>query len=385
MSTSQDWTNVQISGDPQVKDFATQPSRYAYKIATEFEKLSVSKGNKFIITYYISEYVYKVEQIADTKPGTGDTQRKLVIPKENVYEFDYIFTGKNIDIQKLDMNLSLGFALWISLVTSKGLSTQTEDVVGSGSQAAIVQTRPAQPNLAIQMALRTGSPIMPTPVGKETSKKEFDKAASVAASDAIWRNFASYQAMQADLTILGNPNLIQKVTNPSRKGPDYVKINIKFPSTPDDIWEYNQTEGNVPGGYYKTFWFDGYYNIITAKNRFIGGQFTQDLQLIQIPQISSDMIASNAFQAQAENAAVNPQSSLSTSSPQVMSTPPLTNITTVSGQSYAPGTPSPYIATISKPTTQQVALNSQPFNILDQVITDATISAKTPVKGSTKT
>lgn len=381
MNTSQEWTNVQISGNPAVKDFDNQQTRFAYKIATEFEKTSATKDNKFIVTYYISEYAYKVVQIVDSKSGGGNAQ-PVNISKGSVYEFDYIFTGKNIDIQRLEMNLSLGYALWISLVTSRGLASQTQDVTGSTGEAAIVQTRPMQSNIDVNQALRTGTPIWPTPVAKETSKKEYQSSASVAAADAIWRNYSSYQSMQAELTILGNPNLIQKITNPSRSGPDYVKINIKMPSTPDDIWEYNQSANNQPGGYYKTFWFNGYYNIITAKNKFIGGQFTQDLDLIQIPQVSSDMVASNALQAQQDNAAQNPQAALNPSTPQPQSPPPLNNVTTASGQSFTAGTPSPFIATNTTPTTQQVSVVPTTFNLLDQTVLSVMVDQKTPVKGN---
>lgn len=381
MNTSQEWTNVQISGNPAIKDFDNQQTRFAYKIATEFEKTSATKDNKFIITYYISEYEYKVVQIVDKQSGSGAAE-PVNISAGSVYEFDYIFTGKNIDIQKLEMNLSLGYALWISLVTSRGLNTQTQDVAGTGSQQSIVQTRPLQSNIDVSQALRTGTPIWPTPVAKETNKKEYTSEAAVAAADAIWRNYSSYQSMQAELTILGNPNLIQKITNPSRSGPDYVKINIKMPSTSDDIWEYNQNAANVPGGYYKTFWFNGYYNIITAKNRFIGGQFTQDLDLIQIPQVSSDMVASNALQAQQNSAAQNPQSSLNTTTPTPQPAPDLTQVTTPGGQSFTAGTPSPFVATTTTPTTQQTSAVPTTFNLLDQTVLSVTVDQKTPFKGN---
>lgn len=345
MNSSQQWTNVQIGGNPDLKDFNNISTRYAFKIATEFKKSSSRKTNKFSIVYDIDEYSYRVVDIVDGDSGSGASDPPN-ISKGNVYNFDYIFTGKNVEIQKLDMNLSMGYALWISLVTSRSLSTQTEDVAGTGSRSSTVQTRPFQSSFDPTQALRTGTPIWPPAVAKETTKKELTNDASVAAADSIWRNFASYQAIQTDLIILGNPLLIQKITNPNRGSPDYVKINIKMPSTPDDIWEYNSNTNTTPDGYYRTFWFDGYYNIITAKNRFIGGQFTQELALIGIPQISSDMIQSNSLQAQQDYENQNPSSVFSNTPPIVPNAPSLT-LTPSLGKGLKIGQPtSPKLETI---------------------------------------
>jgi len=348
MKSSSDWTNVQISGNPQIKDFDQTTTRYSYKVSSEFAKTSSLQDNRFIITYYIDEYSYKVVDVIDSQSGQGNALPPD-ISKGSVYTFNYIFTGRNIDIQKLDMNLSMGYALWVSLVTSAALPTQTTDVAGTSTNAPTVQLRPLQSNLDPRLSIRTGTPIWPTVVAQERSTKELTQSAAVASADAIWRNFASYQAIQTELSILGNPSLIQKITNPNRDGPDYVKINIKMPSTTDDIWEYEQSNNNKQGGYYKTFWFDGYYNIITAKNKFIGGQFTQDLNLIGIPQVSSDMIASASQQAQEDFNIQNPSSTTSTAVPKVPTTPNLDITPGLSKGAKPTQASSPKLPNVSQP------------------------------------
>lgn len=337
MNSSQQWTNIQLSGNPELKDFDNISTRYAFKISTEFKKLSAKKGNKFILVYNIDEYSYRVVDIVDSASGQGNAKPPVIDPA-SVYTLNYIFTGKNVDIQKLDMNMSMGYALWISLITSRSLSTQTEDVAGTISRSSITQIRPFQISFDPLQALRTGTPIWPPALAKETPKKELLNDAAVASADSIWRNFASYQAIQTDVTILGNPQLIQKITNPNRGSPNYIKINVKMPSTTDDIWEYNLNSNATPGGYYKTFWFDGYYNIITAKNKFIGGQFTQDLMLIAIPEVSSDMIQSNALQAQQDYESQNPSSIYSNIAPTIPATPKL-QMTPPLGKGLKPGQP----------------------------------------------
>jgi hypothetical protein len=376
MSSSKQWTDVQITGHENIKEADDITTRYAFKISTQFEKTSVKNGNKFILTYYIDEYSYSAVDVVDNQSGQGNAKPPTINPN-NVYTFDYIFTGKNIDIQKLEMNLSLGYALWISLVTSRSMPTQTEDIVGSIGNAATIQTRPIQTNMDPRESIRLGTPIWPTVVAKETAKKELKSDAAVASADALWRNFASYQSIQTDLSILGNPNLIQKISSPSTTGPDYVKINVKMPSTTDDIWEYEQSNNLYPSGYYKTFWFDGYYNIITAKNRFMGGQFTQDLQLIGIPQVSSDMIANNALQSFQDQSAQTPQPVLSNQVATPQSQPDQSTLTGSNGEINQSNN---FIQTTGTPTTQQASPSPTTFSLLDQTISEAMASAKTTIK-----
>lgn len=322
MTSSKTWAKIQTDGNPVVSDFDKNvPVRYSFKIATEIVKTSPLKGDNTInITYYISEYKYKAVPVTPEEANSANAN-EITIPTNQTYVFDYLFTGKNIDIIKLDMNMSMGYALWLQLITTRAIPTQTEDVTGKATQAATIPTRPPSGNMNPDNTVRTGTPIWPPAFSKDTYMKEYTSTAQVAAADSIWRNFASYQAIQADLTIHGNPNLIQKITNPVRSGPDYVKINVKKPNTTDDIWEYQQTNDLYPGGYYDSFWFDGFYNIITAKNKFNGGQFTQELYLIAIPEVSSDMTKLNQAQDEENIESQVPAFTFEPIAPPIISTP----------------------------------------------------------------
>lgn len=305
--SSKKWNDIKLNGESNLAASNESSKRFSFQITTEFKKSSSLKGdNTIILNYIISEWSYTAVTVNDNPGGQGNVKPPFIDPA-NVYAFDYIFTGRNIDILRLDMNLSLGYALWLQLVTAQSLPSQTQDTTGTISQAAMIPTRPLQGNINPKQQIRKGTPIWPAAFTKEIYSKENQNQATVAAADAVWRNFCSYQAIQADLTIHGNPNLIQKITVPSRTSPDYVKVNVKMPATSDDIWEYNQDSDSTPGGYYKTFWFDGYYNIITAKNKFIGGQFTQELFLVAIPQISNDMTTSPEFQTDQDNSVQAPE------------------------------------------------------------------------------
>lgn len=353
-SSSRTWTTKQISDSPSAGEFDKQKIKYSWKVNSEITKTSSTAGdNSITITYYISEYSYRVVPVTPTGIGSGNAI-PVVIPQDQLYTFDYLFTGRNIDIIKLDMNMSLAFAQWFQLSTTRSLPTQTDDTTGTVVQSATVSLYPPTGFTNPNKVIRAGTPIMPAAISKDTYMKEYIPSAQSAAADAIWRNFALAQAIKAELIIHGNPNLIQKISVPSRSSPDYVKINIKKPNTSDDIWEYNQQDNSTPGGYYSTFWFDGFYNIITAKNKFIGGQFTQELYLVAIPEISSDMEQIRPAQNdednqnQQPNSTFGPRVSPPIGLPGFNITPPLTNPSTLSKPTNTSAPPSTHQAFVAR-------------------------------------
>lgn len=305
-ATSTTWTSIQMGEDSDANEKNQTKDLFSFKVSPVFKKLSVDHGNSIQIDYWISEYQYTTVDVGDNNTGSGNAKPPKINPN-NVYEFDYIFTGKNIDIVKMDMNLSLGFALWMSLVTSKALPSQLTDVNGSVTDAAAPQTRSVSGTLNAQNFIRTGTPIWPPALKTEGFTKEFSNQSKVASADAIWRNFAAYQAIQTDIVINGNPTLIQKIALPSTTNPNYVKINVKMPAKTTyktDIWEYakQRPSDNLSlDGYYEPFWFHGYYNIITAKNKFNGGEFTQELHLIAMPETDTSMSTGDITTADTSN------------------------------------------------------------------------------------
>lgn len=321
-ASSEKWTNVQLGEDSDANERNATKELFSFKVTTDWKKSSVSKGNKITITYWISEFSYTAVEVTEDNVGSGNAVPPRVNP-DDVYEFDYIFTGKNIDIIRFDMNLSLGFALWMNLVTTKALPSQLSDINGSITAASTPQTRPFTQSANPQNDVRLGSPIMPPVIKAESATKEFANPDRVVGSDLVWRNFAAYQAIQSELVILGNPSLIQKIIKPNVSRPSYVKVNVKTPAKSThktDIWEYNEQGRNNNlslDNYYETFWYDGYYSIITAKNKFNGGQFTQELQLIAMPEVDSAMTSGSLVPEDISNPSSTPptQTSITPTTP----------------------------------------------------------------------
>jgi flagellum-specific peptidoglycan hydrolase FlgJ len=295
MASSATWAKYQVEGDPNVVTLPKNGTpKYSYKITTEFQRTSPDKGdNSITIIYYVSEYQYQAVDLTPSEEGNAQSQT-LDLSNSTVYTFDYIYTGKNADVIHLDMNLSMGLALWQNLITARSLPNQQLDVTGKILTPDFVPILTPSGALNPNNEIRLGTPIWPPAYSDYAdSLKEHLNQPSVQTADAIWRQFAGYQSVNTKMVIHGNPLFLQKFTNPSKYGPDYVKVNIKMPSTTDDIWEYEQSSNPTPGGYYKTFWYDGYFNIITAQNKFNDGQFTQELNLWQVPGISASMQSVN--------------------------------------------------------------------------------------------
>ncbi len=287
LASSPSWAQIQVQSNPTVQQLPDNGTeKYAFKVTTEFQRTSPDSTNKIVIIYYVSEYIYKAVQLTPAEEANNQSQT-LDLSISTVYTFDYIFTGQNIDIIHLDMNLNMGLALWQNLITSRSIANQHDDVTGGIVTPDIIPVLSAIGALNPNNEIRKGTPIFPPAKGvvEDLLKEHLNQSVSQT-SDEVWRQFAGYQSVNTKMTIHGNPLFLQKFTNPSKDGPDYVKINIKVPTVSDDIWEYNQNSNPVPGGYYETFWYDGYFNIITAQNKFIGGQFTQELNLWQVPAVS---------------------------------------------------------------------------------------------------
>jgi flagellum-specific peptidoglycan hydrolase FlgJ len=359
MVSSKTWVSFAAEGTPpNASSIENSNKRYTFKITQEYQSSSASLGRGQIdVNIIISEYQYDTVVVKSTLNGqTQITQPK--IKQDQVLPFDYIYTGRNLDILKMDINLSLGLALLQTLSTAKSLSNQGRDTAGgqipvSYPVGATSFTGPAN----IHGRVRKGTPIFAPYQWLDTYLKEVEATQNTATADGVWRSFANYQSVNTSITIHGNPLIMGKVMNPDRTIPNYVQVNVKMPGSPnhpmtDDIWEY-QISGNVnPGQYYQPFWYTGYYLIVSAVNKFSGGLFTQDLELVSLPQVS---VAEGSVAAteETQDAVPNARSRLFPSSP---TTAPQSNTTPT-----APVSPTPPSGGLGKITQNPASPTHQDF------------------------
>lgn len=360
MMSSKRWVQIAAQGDPpDAVDLENTNRRYTFKVTQEFQSTSPSLTTKSVVTcnIIISEYRYETVEIVSTPAGKTTKQPVPKIDPAGVVTFDYIFTGRNVDILGMEINLSMGLALLQTLAAAKAISTQGEDTMGG--QAPIPQTvasaAPAAGGLNIHGRVRKGTPIFAPLQWAANYLKEMQDIQNTLTAEAIWKNFASYQSVNTTLNIHGSPRLMAKVINPDRTTPLYVKVNIRMPNTPDDIWEYQLGGNQSPGGYYSDFWFTGYYIILSVVNKFSGGMFTQELELVSLPQTSTTQGSVSA----AETPFNNPQNVRQRFFPSSSTSPPVTSTTPT-----APVSPNPASTSsggLAQPTTNPVSSTHQDF------------------------
>jgi len=248
-----------------------QTQKYVYKILTTIRSSEI----EYELVYVIRRYsISESDQSASTITTSG-----------NVLELDYIYTGRNVDILELDIKMNMGLVFFQTLATTNNLSDNKDfnpnlPTLAKGQNA----TQPTE----------SGSPrakniiFFSTNVEDVTSRDVKDSE-SMASFDALLARHAVAESITNNVTITGNPFLLDNVTRtptdiisntPSNNPLDIIrypdtitplcKINIQMPRT------FKRFESLEP------FWYQGYYRISTVEHTFDDGSFTQKLNLIAL-------------------------------------------------------------------------------------------------------
>lgn len=226
--------------------------------------------------------------VADLKPKdpppkyNQDTNDKLAASNQTI-NFEYIFTGHNVDIQDFQMRMDIGIA-FLQTLTIQGTMTNQDDTinnsVGSGTSrgAAGSVTKINKTD-----TIRPKSVLFYNPQSRDVYARHTKNAEATLSYRARLSNHAAYQNIEAVLNITGNPNLIagtDPVTQTLDGGtrwnnvPQYCTVDIKYP------------DGDYPNSdkyNFTNFWYTGLYRILQIENIFSDGLFTQNLKLISLP------------------------------------------------------------------------------------------------------
>ncbi len=357
INSSAHWVTLAAEGSPpNATSIQHTNKRYTFKVTTEFKKTSLSLGKNVVtMNIYVTEYKYETVDVVSTAGGSRAKTEVPNIDPDKVITYDYLFTGKNLDILHMDINLTQGLSLLQTLSTARALSPQLEDTQGGPAPTGQLAQVGPTPNGGLNKrgVIRPGTPVFAPLQWKDDYQKELANIDTTATASSVWSSFAGYQSVNTNVTIHGNPLLLTRLVNPARDVPNYVQINIKMPSTPDDIWEYNQSGNATPGGYYQSFWYTGYYVMLSASNKFNNGQFTQDLELVSMPLIGS----SQGQGASAEQQAT--QNNTSQFHPQTSQSTPTATTTPTNDTTSTPSTNTNN--TIAKPTSNPKSSSHQQF------------------------
>jgi hypothetical protein len=286
--------------------------------------LNSTGGTNYIVIYTIEPFPVPRKMMSTVGIPTALLAR-------NTLEFDYIYTGKNIDILEFDMKVNMGLAyLQIATLTNtfknQGDPAAARTTLPNFNQAIIAANRlkPSDANekhvdipvfFSTNMELPMNRTVSDPPkhstymydLTKQSSLESLDvsmkitgnvnllhsvNASSLPRNDSS-KSVAPYTAVTGQL--VPGSRAVSPADNigPSNIGgvptsappdwgfvPGYAKVNIKMPRNNDDLDLFTDTDHK---GYATPFWFTGYYYVYSVEHVFDEGEFTQNLQMIGMP------------------------------------------------------------------------------------------------------
>lgn len=258
--------------------------KFYYKINSTID----SDEENFVVRYKVNRHKLIVDTLAAEKAGELEPEEGKTI------EFNYVYTGNNIDILEFDMRMEMGLAFLQAITTTENLpdSKQTlskgnaNNLTGKGNATSANPAPKLRENIPLYIGSFSDDAMirnLKNPITAETFNGLIDK-------------YAMYNNIEVQMTIHGNPQLLadlmvipdtfdrtdESVIIPGitiagdwQSAPPYVKVNIKMPEDP-----------NHPEGPYEDFWYSGYYRIFEVNNIFdTDGIFKQELSLFSLPQM----------------------------------------------------------------------------------------------------
>ena len=256
--------------------------KYIYKIVSGLN----STSTEFVVEYHINRY----EMLMLPYEAAFEGKEFTPVPGQSI-EFNYIFTGKNVDIKEFDIKMEMGMAFFQIAATTDSLPTQNTVKDGQNSSTVAMEgsTSVASNNKTkrSKTPLFLGSKLDP-PMARNT-RNPVDSASF----QALLNRHAALENIEAKMVIYGNPQLLNEMQvlpsdlakketekpkanatiNPRwLNTPTLVKVNIKMPVNTNDV----NTE-------YRDFWYTGYYTLFAVKQMFSDGEFLQELDMMSLP------------------------------------------------------------------------------------------------------
>lgn len=249
------------------------------------------------------QVIYKLRRVLE---GRSDVIEKVIKRKtdnaqdadeditRNLLTLDYFYTGRNTDIIDFDIRMDMGLAFFQTLVTSDNYPTPQQVLDG-----AIEEKRAGTTDISIKGEngkIRKKTPLFFPTKSKDSVSRNTVHPAKSSDFQSMLNRHAALENLEAKVIIHGNPGLLNatnkmptEVANHANKNeteankfadlfpywettPAIVQLNIKMPSNEED------TDFSLP------FWFEGFYYCFGITHKFDGGEFTQQLDMISLPQ-----------------------------------------------------------------------------------------------------
>lgn len=266
---------------------------------------------KFTVGYRVERQEQPRSVVFEDFATTAD-----ISPSENpnVIEFDYLYTGKNIDIIEFDIKMNMG------MVYLQGM-TIANPYRSPGKSIPIIGSAISEQGLARFNG--TNIPVFFGTQIKTAGIKDTQNIPTTAQHAYSMAKHASLEMLEASVKIMGNTQLLGSVNNTTDPdlverrvtsidkddgfarfsewtlSPAFAKINIKMPRNNDDKSLFTGTQtgtDNTTGSndYAVDFWFQGYYYVYGIEHVFDNGEFYQVLSALSIPESNSFRTTKNA-------------------------------------------------------------------------------------------
>jgi len=271
------------------------------------ESRKIFKIHSSVITNPDSVIVkYRIVQFPVAEVKFGDISSIIGgLSGGELLEFDYLYTGRNIDVLEFDINMEMGIAFF-QLLESTPSSTDNQNMVGKHATAMV---QPAGNGAVDQNVGEKNAPVLadktqfsnmnilfPNADYGKVHKRNYKNYTSAVTFGSALAKHASLETLEAQIKIAGNPRLLNDFNNnPSDIGkliptssddqsvipnwdlyPSLVKMNISMPSDAS----FSGTSGN----FQQPFWYEGLYTIYSIRHTFENnGMFTQQMHLLSVP------------------------------------------------------------------------------------------------------
>lgn len=280
-------------------------------------------------------YIHRITSTLNTNPEEYKViyhvqrQEAAVIPADQMMSyqlpdrnqgitFDYIFTGKNVDIKDFDLKMNMGLTFFQTLAAEtsapssiKSYKDQSSGVKVHGTGTLTTDDKSIS-DFAPDNASRIKRPFFLGMSLKNSGIRNRRSAGAASSYTSLLMRHAAYENIEAKMVIHGNPQLLEetcplpsdldpvKVPNAQvivpadtlagselrnvwpalHKFPGYVKVNVKMPSS---FINDPNSENPYPSDYAVPFWYQGWYNLLSITHDFNGGEFTQELEMYSLP------------------------------------------------------------------------------------------------------
>jgi hypothetical protein len=296
-STPGDGGQIRYKVKYLIQRFQRPKDASLFELAASVSQLNLPVGAQNDLTLVPPEQVNKL----------SPAQQKL---RNNLISFDYLYTGKNVDILEFEMKMNLGLAYLQIATINNTLKDQNQIVPTS---------RIHIPQYDLDKVVRFGAPAqIPVFFGSQIrtpAMRNKQNSSQHAEAGYSLTKHSSIEVQDVTMRIHGNPRLLStcnRTTSPANLGippteqnnnpvtdeanfrdwstfPSFAKVNIKMPRNNDDISLFRGEAVQDPdaiGGadFTRDFWFTGFYYVIEIEHSFDSGEFTQQLSMIGIPQ-----------------------------------------------------------------------------------------------------